>query len=466
MSKQRYNFEDFSSGVPARVFGSETEYTSQAIPSNTYGGQLDDHIPSELYISPGRKFENGNPTSKPKSKSAVLKNGSEIYFDENALIEYATAECLTPYELLLQERAGERIVEDVSASIACEAGTNPAVYKRTGYAERTKDKPEDVYVKPISTGHHENYLSYIGAGGLSETQGYMLMMASYLATRSVWSGTGMIAADGFVTSQKQPSLSYARPDSKVTDGKKMFASIKQDRIEIRSGEGNLSDWAIMQKYALTSLALRLIEQEVFDETVQLVDPDGAALAVAQNPYTNITLASGAKISAIDHQARIFNRAMERFGDAVPDYEKLACQNFDTFRHDFKQTSLHDSDVSLIADRVDWAAKFAWFKSHGISAKQMTNRDLLQVKYDLSWERLDDQAPGRAWFQKMGRHVLTSETIRENLDFIPHTRAVARVREADLLNVAGNLEEVKWGSIKEFGEPATMLGDPFDASPRY
>lgn len=86
-----------------RIFGIETEYGV----TYTFQGQRrlsPDEIARYLFrrvVSWGR------------SSNVFLHNGSRLYLDVGSHPEYATAECDDLYQLIAQDKAGERILEDL-----------------------------------------------------------------------------------------------------------------------------------------------------------------------------------------------------------------------------------------------------------------------------------------------------------------------------------------------------------------
>src|SRR5947209_7165077 len=79
--------------------------------------------------------------------NVILPNGARYYVD-HAHPEYSTPECLTPRELVVHDKAGERVLERSLAVVAAELPSSPAlaIYKNNSDG------------KGNSYGTHENYL--------------------------------------------------------------------------------------------------------------------------------------------------------------------------------------------------------------------------------------------------------------------------------------------------------------------
>jgi hypothetical protein len=63
-----------------------------------------------------------------RSSNVFLENGARLYLDVGSHPEYATPECDSPYEVVVHDKAGERILEELVArpSSACARRASPA----------------------------------------------------------------------------------------------------------------------------------------------------------------------------------------------------------------------------------------------------------------------------------------------------------------------------------------------------
>ena len=84
-----------------RIYGIETEYGVTC----TFNGQR--------RLSPDEvaRYLFRRVVSWGRSSNVFLRNGSRLYLDVGSHPEYATAECDDIRELVIQDRAGERILE-------------------------------------------------------------------------------------------------------------------------------------------------------------------------------------------------------------------------------------------------------------------------------------------------------------------------------------------------------------------
>ncbi|MCA9335147.1 proteasome accessory factor PafA2 family protein [Candidatus Saccharibacteria bacterium] len=443
-----YTFDDYRYDMPARAMGSETEYTNDsdvegAIYQNGYDGphkKLLRFVRPEWFISPGRHM----------TPSAITKNGGELYLDFTVL-EYSTPECTTPQELVLHERAGETIVYDTMMSIGMRNGKIPKVYKRSGYTEVIANNEPYPILNEMSIGHHESYSSINVFSNLPLSTHSNEMkkipearqLGDFLALRKLIDGVGMVGQDHFSITQKPRAINYRAFDREVgANGKRPFRQ-NTSRLEVRSGEGNKSDWAVAFKVGLTSLVLRLIEHGKYPQHLELYDPNVTVLKIAKDPMALVTLKSGINTKAIEVLKDIVDTAYaecEKYED-FPEYEKQAYADFVTFYNDLHQISLPDHDVSALSDRIDWAARYKFFIDYGATYETFTARNLEQVRYDLLWDRIGTKDIARKRFAKFGHTALCVDVPEP-----PRTRAAARVKIVKDLYDNDNLQSVDWNAV--------------------
>ncbi|USN96194.1 MAG: proteasome accessory factor PafA2 family protein [Candidatus Nomurabacteria bacterium] len=451
MNEQRehdYAFDDYRNDLPPRAMGSETEYTNDCnveklLNRSHYGGlnrKLTHFIHPRYFISPGRHT----------APSAVTSNGGEVYLDVTVL-EYATPECTSSEELVLHERSGEQIICDTIARIGLSNRLQPKVYKRSGYVEVWAKNHSVPILDETSIGHHESYtsLNVFSAMPLANRENEMCrntearQFADYLALRKLIDGVGMVAGDHFSITQKPRAIDYnsfTRDTGRV--GKKPFQQ-KMSRLEVRSGEGNKSDWAVEFKAGLTSLVLRLIEHRSYPKQLKLYDPNTAVLRIARDPMADVLLESGAYMKAVDVLKGIVDAAYElgqKF-ENLPAYEQKAYNDFIQFYDDLHKVNLKENDVSALSDRIDWAARYEFLMRRGASYDTITTDDLQQVQYDLLWDRIGEKDIARKWFSRFGHTALSVE-----IPAPPQTRAETRVQIAKELYAAGTLRNVDWNNI--------------------
>lgn len=421
-----YSAEDYRHGMPPRMMGTETEYTLQQA---LYTLHL---FPEELLAC------------SVVNRSLWPVNGGRVYID-HVVLESATPECRNPYEVATYELAGEEMVRGLAQIYATANDASPGVYKRTGYSLVTSGD-EDLFV-PGSVGHHENYSH--GTTKHNDTRA----LAAYLATRIIWSGTGLVTPDGLSISQKADSIAFGSENHTKEGQKRPFLFHGDGRLEVRTGEGNMSPWVIVQKLAMTSLVLRLLEHGVFPyehELSKLSDEDERMRSISAWPNSRI---GGKTATAVQRSiARAGLALADRY--PVPRIETQAaeeiirvCDAVDAiFKDQTPSRGVQFLDVSPIAGEVDWAAKLMRMKSLGLDPKDITTRNLVAVKHDLEWEDIDPSGPARRWYERRQQPAMIDpRSISDAMTTPPPTRAQARtavLRSERLSPVTG----VDWGEV--------------------
>lgn len=415
------SLEDFYHSTPPRIMGSETEYTTQ--------GRISKSITS---LTPKKYFQ---PRGQPVQESGLwLNNGGRLYVDAGEVLEYATPECATAQDVAGYERAGEIIARETAANL------NQKTYKRSGYLPVISEN--ELMMSDMSVGHHENYLSPIETDSVSSDSCLFATQAlsSYLATRPIWSGAGIVGPKSYGISQKGFDIVF--PQEESTSGNKYAYNNIDDRLEIRCGEGNMSEWAIVQKFAYTSLVLRLIEHEQFPEGLVIDEGSrGATLHRLSSPN-----------SFYDYEfATHHQKALARFAldfaieqPEIPEEEITAAQEILTACDNVATYLNEPSALELIHDRIDWAAKLSHMHTKGLESKEIHSRNLTAVMHDLKWEDIDERGPSRRWYDVHQPPQFDAHFRKQALVTPPITRARARVEVLQRPNLFPY--QVDWNKI--------------------
>lgn len=415
----QYAPSEFNHDTPPRIMGSETEYTS---------GGLDRHegTAKEQFCAAAVRSLKG---TRDRYYDTWLPNGGKLYLEESDVIEYATPECLSAGQVMTHELAGEyaatRTMDDFLRSQQ-ETGSTHPLYKRTGYA--MVKRGDSAVLAPMSMGHHENY--YWPASTSDNT----LKLLSYLATRIVWSGTGMVDTryqisqradavvfnDSYITQHGRKVSHYRNKDTHEPDSPTM-------RFEVRTGEGNMSQWAIKQKYAMTSLVMRLLEHRQFPES-PLLKPKQLTDLMRSTSRTPFDAAHRLGMSALSHQKKIALAAVE-FAitqPSLPPEELDAALEVLNVCTELEQAGSLNEDLSTVADRVDWAAKLMYMKSQGLEMRDIHSSNMTAVMYDLKWEDICRNGISRKWYRDK-QPLVSEKDVRFALKTPPMTRALQRTR---------------------------------------
>lgn len=414
----------FIHGTPKRTMGSETEYTTGI--SKTLLERVDERLVAHY---------NDND-------ELWMKNGARLYIDYGKLVEYATPECSSGHQVLLHERVGQLAVRNVGDTITSIISRNPSVddlgepsrrlpvYKRTGYGLVSIGEGEDEIQKSneISTGHHETYQTGLDADDLDINRGFL---EAYLATRIVWSGTGMVTTDGYQLSQKADAIDFLYGNDRVAHGIKIpFIHKGMGLVEIRTGEGNMSDWAIVQKFDMTSLVLRMMEHDDMPNQQLIIRGMETATfrAASRNPVapvpSNVELLDAVEVQCVIAEHAL--RFCERSDIDVPTSEINAAKQVLKACKQIHEYYFDDRDLSTLSDRIDWAAKLDKLRSRGISLGEITCANLVAVAHDLSWEDTSRGSTAERWYRARQKSVYSESDLRRHAMIPPTPRARSRI----------------------------------------
>src|SRR5436305_6978410 len=195
--------------------------------------------------------------------NVILTNGARLYVD-HAHPEYSTPECTTPLDLVVWDKAGERVMaEAMSRAAASPGGLSIQLYKNnTGN-------------KGASYGCHENYLM----ARSTPFADIVRHLTPFFVSRQVVCGAGRvgIGADGrghgFQVSQRADyfevevglETTLKRPIINTRDEPHADPE-KYRRLHVIIGDANLSEISTYLKVGTTALVLAMIEERWLTDT--------------------------------------------------------------------------------------------------------------------------------------------------------------------------------------------------------
>ncbi len=388
--------------------------------------------------------------------NAVLTNGARYYVD-HAHPELSTPECADAREVVVWDKAAERILVQSmrAASAALPPGQQVVVYKNNSDG------------KGNSYGCHENYLMDRSVPFHAIVSG----ITPFFVTRQLFAGAGKVGteATGLARSQVPFQLSQRadffeeevglettlkRPIVNTRDEPHCDAQ-KYRRLHVIVGDANCSEVATFLKVGTTALVLAMIEDGELGRSLRLAAPVQALRQVSYDLDLSLLLelADGSRISALDLQWEYFTWArkyadshgLEAVGESVG-AEVLR-------RWEAVLTALETDPMSL-ATTLDWVAKYQLLSAYRerdglawdaprLAAMDLQYHDLRPEKSlfaRLGVERLTDDAEvisamteppptTRAWFRGKCLQRWASQIVAANWDslvFDVHSDALRRV----------------------------------------
>src|SRR4029077_15214586 len=288
--------------VERRIFGLENEYGVTC----TLRGQR--------RLSPDEvaRYLFRRVVSWGRSSNVFLENGARLYLDVGSHPEYATPECDSIHDLVVHDKAGERILEGLVQSAEQrlrEEGIRGEVF----LFKNNTDSAGNSY------GCHENYLV--------EREGdfarFTDVLIPFLVSRQIFAGAGKVlqTARGAVYCLSQRAEHIWEGVSSATTRSRPIINTRDEphadaerfrRLHVIVGDSNMSEYATFLKVGATSILLRMLEDPaVVLRDMSLENPIRAIREISHDITCRrrVRLANGREASAIDIQSEYLNRAL-------------------------------------------------------------------------------------------------------------------------------------------------------------
>jgi proteasome accessory factor A len=357
----------------AKVMGIETEYgisspgnpefnpvLASSILINSYAGALRRIRWDYEQESPLRDARGFEPVQEREPSdedlglaNVILPNGARYYVD-HAHPEYSTPECAAPRDLVIHDKAGERILE---ASVELAREVLPPGERINIYKNNTDGKGN-------SYGTHENYL----VDRATPFARIVRDLMPFFVTRQVFTGAGKVGAEGprgqddppayqlsqradFFEAEVGLETTLKRPIINTRDEPHADPE-KYRRLHVIIGDANMSEVATYLKLGTTAIVLKMIEDEFLPD-LSIDTPVAALHAISRDPSlkATVTMAGGRTITALDLQWEYLDHAKTyvKEHDATP-------TNADVLgRWESTLTALEEDPMTL-AKQLDWVAK--------------------------------------------------------------------------------------------------------------
>ncbi|MCB1031322.1 MAG: Pup--protein ligase [Acidimicrobiales bacterium] len=303
-----------------------------------------------------------------RSSNVFLANGARLYLDVGSHPEYATPECDSVRQLVVHDKAGERILEQLVAS--AEASLADEGVRGTIYLfKNNTDSAGNSY------GCHENYLT----SRHDDFGHYAEVLIPFLVSRQIYAGAGKVlqTARGAMFSLSQRAEHIWEGVSSATTRSRPIINTRDEphadaeryrRLHVIVGDSNMSEHATFLKVGATSLLLRMLEEpNVILRDMTLENPIRAIREISHDITCKrrVRLANGREVSALDIQSEYLQRAI-RYAETrgLSPEEKMA---LDAWEH--AVTTIERDPLSL--DRqADWVMKYhlidRYRERHGLS----------------------------------------------------------------------------------------------------
>ncbi|MGY5764567.1 Pup--protein ligase [Brachybacterium sp. DNPG3] len=435
-----------------RVGGLETEYGLVCVASDGTRALEPEAAARELFrpvVAMGR------------SSNVFLRNAARLYLDVGSHPEYATAECDDWWDLVAQDRAGERILADLVA----EANARLAADGQDAVIHLLKNNVDSA---GNAFGSHENYL-VDRRGEFTRLPAFLL---PFLVTRQIVTGAGGVVREedgtgSFVFSRRSDHMWEAV--SSATTRTRPIINTRDEphgdptrfrRLHVIVGDSTMSEVSTRLRFATTDLVLRLIESGRALPDSSLADDIAAIRTVARDLTGSAPLptAAGGTTTALEVQQRWLDLAAtvadEDEQDVLEDWQRAL-------------DAVRTGDRSWAQRNLDWAIKETLIaqvrERRGIALE-----DPAVERLDLAYHDID---PAHSVFQALQRrglapHVLDEERIERAREIAPTTtRAHLRGQVVTLAQELGVDHVVDWTTLRltRPGAMPVQVLDPFATS---
>jgi proteasome accessory factor A len=438
--------------VERRIFGLENEYGVTC----TLRGQR--------RLSPDEvaRYLFRRVVSWGRSSNVFLENGARLYLDVGSHPEYATPECDSIADLVVHDKAGERILEGLVRSAEQrlrEEGIRGEVY----LFKNNTDSAGNSY------GCHENYLVERDGDFTKFTD----VLIPFLVTRQVYAGAGKVlqTARGAMYCVSQRAEHIWEGVSSATTRSRPIINTRDEphadaerfrRLHVIVGDSNMSEYTTFLKVGATSIVLRMLEEDSRPwRDLTLENPIRAIREISHDITCRrrVRLANGRELSAVEMQAEYLQRALQfakRHGLSPLEEQALAM---------WEHVMTHlENDPLKLSTEVDWVIKYhmieAYRERHDL---QLTNPRVALL--DLAYH---DVTRARSLYYLLERRgaverMATDEAIEEATTTPPQTTR-ARLRGAFIKRAKERKRDytVDWVHLKlnDQAQRTVLCKDPF------
>ena len=329
-----------------RIFGLETEYGVTC----TYRGQR--------RLSPDEvaRYLFRRVVSWGRSSNVFLRNGARLYLDVGSHPEYATPECDNILDLVVHDKAGERILEGLLVDAERrlhEEGIAGDVY----LFKNNTDSAGNSY------GCHENYL-VARHGEFSRLSDVLI---PFLVTRQLICGAGKVLQTPrgavYCVSQRAEHIwegvssatTRSRPIINTRDEPHADAE-RYRRLHVIVGDSNMSETTTLLKVGATDLVLRLIEAGVVLRDLTLENPIRAIREVSHDltGTHQVRLANGREASALEIQEEYYTKALD-FADRKGINTGTIARVLELWGRTLE--AVRTEDLAKVGNEIDWIMKY-------------------------------------------------------------------------------------------------------------
>jgi proteasome accessory factor A len=291
-----------------------------------------------------------------RSSNVFLRNGARLYLDVGSHPEYATPECDDIRQVVVHDKAGERILEGLVAD-AQQRLQDEGIAGQVYLFKNNTDSAGNSY------GCHENYL----VSRQGDFQRLSDVLIPFLVSRQIICGAGKVLQTPrgavYCVSQRADHIwegvssatTRSRPIINTRDEPHADAE-KHRRLHVIVGDSNMSETTTLLKVGTADLVLQMIESGTVMRDLALENPIRAIREISHDMTgrRTVKLANGRELTALQIQSEYLERALDfvdRRGSASPSHKIV----LDLWQRTLR--AVQTGDLSLIDREIDWAIKY-------------------------------------------------------------------------------------------------------------
>ena len=399
-----------------------------------------------------------------RSSNVFLPNGGRLYLDVGSHPEYATAECDNLSDLIKQDQAGDRIVEELAVSAEIRLNAE-GIKGQIHLFKNNMDAAGNSY------GCHENF-------SVSRKKNFEEVTESiipFLITRQIFCGAGKWISSSkganFQISQRAEHM-WESVSSATTRSRPIINTRDEPhadpeeyrRLHIIVGDSNMSETTTVLKVATTELMLRAAELGLLKDKFTIENPIKTIREISNDlKFRNsFRLSSGREITALQMQNEMYNIVL-----SMPGLDEILEKPFYRYALNLWRRSLdalESHDYSLVDMELDWMIKRKFMNSYK-EKHQLNDMDSRLILLDISYHNIRKDRGLFYILEKSGmaKTLITNNDVNSAMENPPETtRAALRGRFIKVAQEKKRDFTVDWVNLKINDQQQSSIAckDPF------
>ena len=291
-----------------------------------------------------------------RSSNVFLQNGARLYLDVGSHPEYATPECDSLYELVVHDKAGERILESLVESAEqrlAEESIRGTIYlfkNNTRLGRQQLRLPRELPHQPPRRPRPLRR----GADPVPRHPADLRRRRQGAADRAWCHVLDRPAGRAHLGGRVSSATTRSRPIINTRDEPHADAE-RFRRLHVIVGDSNMSEYTTFVKVGAAACMLRMLEdRSVVLRDMTLENPIRAIREISHDPSCRrvVRLGNGREVSALDIQREYLDRAL-RYAD-TKGFPPLEHRALEMWEH---CVSTIENDPLKLDREVDWVIKY-------------------------------------------------------------------------------------------------------------